>query len=308
VAHCCLGTSMSITQTIARNLLSDRLFASLQAESQSWVMTCPCGAETSIWDMGGIRWKAAGQPRRMGRCGTCSRTFVGILERQESGNHHHLMNASVGRPIDLEQTGVVLLWVDGVGSWMLFPQSQITLGGPVEPGSSRKAADLCLLANLRSEHLTITRSGDAYCTTEPGQGEPTWLRDGSELQLDGRVKMRLRTPSVLSPTAVLSPAGAPWPRMFTPGKTPFSVDGIVMMDEVCLLGPAGDAHIVCLDWEEPVVLFRRNGQLWCRSRGEIAVDGRDETAACPLRDGSIVSGTGWRFRVEAAPNGGIRRG
>src|SRR5690606_32397680 len=73
---------MSLTQTIARNLLSDRLFESLRAESQSWVMRCPCGAETSVWDMGGVRWKAAGEPRRMGRCGTCGRNFWGQVYRR----------------------------------------------------------------------------------------------------------------------------------------------------------------------------------------------------------------------------------
>jgi hypothetical protein len=32
-----------------------------------------CGREASIWDLGGIRWKAAGAPRRRLNCSACAR-------------------------------------------------------------------------------------------------------------------------------------------------------------------------------------------------------------------------------------------
>jgi hypothetical protein len=342
---------MSLTQTIARNLLSDRLYESMRAESQSWVMRCPCGAETSIWEMGGIRWKAAGEPRRMGHCGTCQRSFWGqvyrqarrrapgvslgmlaqheigavkdetldqtILEHGKAGTLSTCPQADTcsspadafdspgttmttpGPAIELSQTAAVLLWIDGVGCWMVFPGQQVTIGGPVEPGSSQAAADLCALANLRRLHATIERSGESYRLSSVDAGEPTFLRDGSEINLGGRLRLGFRVPSVLSQSAVLSPADEPWPRMFTAGRTPASVDGIVLMDEVCLMGAGSDAHVPCRDWDQTVILFRRGGQLWCRSQGEMEIDGQNSAGGRPLHHGAMISGSDWRIRVES---------
>jgi hypothetical protein len=44
---------------------------SMEAESRRWMIRCPCGVETSVWDSGGIRWKASGTPKRYLWCRTC---------------------------------------------------------------------------------------------------------------------------------------------------------------------------------------------------------------------------------------------
>jgi len=47
----------------------------MEAESRAWMARCEtCGNERSIWDLGGIRWKAAGNPRRRLKCPSCNRT------------------------------------------------------------------------------------------------------------------------------------------------------------------------------------------------------------------------------------------
>ncbi|MBX3014941.1 MAG: hypothetical protein KF832_25695 [Caldilineaceae bacterium] len=60
-------------------LLPQRWAAAIEAESRTWVMQCPCGHITSVWEMGGIRYKAAGNPWRIGRCAQCGKTFRGQL-------------------------------------------------------------------------------------------------------------------------------------------------------------------------------------------------------------------------------------
>jgi len=48
--------------------------AEIKTESRSWHTRCPkCGHESNVWDMGGIRWKAAGSSRRLMRCTSCAR-------------------------------------------------------------------------------------------------------------------------------------------------------------------------------------------------------------------------------------------
>jgi len=49
--------------------------AAMEAHSRAWRVTCPnCGHERSIWEMGGIRYKAAGEPRIRARCPRCGQS------------------------------------------------------------------------------------------------------------------------------------------------------------------------------------------------------------------------------------------
>jgi predicted RNA-binding Zn-ribbon protein involved in translation (DUF1610 family) len=49
--------------------------ASAEAESKTWFMRCPnCGFEQSVWDWGGVRWKAAGNPKRLLTCPKCGKS------------------------------------------------------------------------------------------------------------------------------------------------------------------------------------------------------------------------------------------
>lgn len=44
----------------------------LERESRLWMLICPkCGEEKSFWDIGGIRYKAVGNPRKLIRCAKC---------------------------------------------------------------------------------------------------------------------------------------------------------------------------------------------------------------------------------------------
>lgn len=39
------------------------MFEKMKAESQTWIMHCPnCGQQTSVWDAGGLRYMAKGEP------------------------------------------------------------------------------------------------------------------------------------------------------------------------------------------------------------------------------------------------------
>lgn len=62
-------------QRLAKVLLPRSWGESLERESRGWKMTCPCGRAISVWDAGGIRWKAAGNPVRLVRCPECGLTW-----------------------------------------------------------------------------------------------------------------------------------------------------------------------------------------------------------------------------------------
>ena len=53
-------------------LLGPEGAAAAEAESRAWLVTCPnCGFSRSVWEMGGIRYKAAGTARRLLSCPNC---------------------------------------------------------------------------------------------------------------------------------------------------------------------------------------------------------------------------------------------
>jgi transcription elongation factor Elf1 len=60
----------------------------MEAESKTWVMTCPsCGVEQSVWDAGGIRYRARSAAKRsLARCTTCGRRFFARIERRVDGS------------------------------------------------------------------------------------------------------------------------------------------------------------------------------------------------------------------------------
>ncbi len=63
---------MTWAQRFFTTIFPARWAASMEAESRSWIMRCAgCGHAESVWDRGGIRWKAAGKPRVLRRCPNC---------------------------------------------------------------------------------------------------------------------------------------------------------------------------------------------------------------------------------------------
>lgn len=66
---------LSGTQAMLQRRSSPELFAAMQRESRLWKAQCPhCRAETSIWEMGGVRYKALGEPKKRMRCPGCGQT------------------------------------------------------------------------------------------------------------------------------------------------------------------------------------------------------------------------------------------
>jgi hypothetical protein len=50
---------MSFLQQFFVSILPRSWAESMEADSRSWMMRCSCGFARSIWELGGIRWKAS---------------------------------------------------------------------------------------------------------------------------------------------------------------------------------------------------------------------------------------------------------
>lgn len=58
---------------------------SIEKESREWMVRCPnCAAARSVWDMGGVRWKAAGRKWTWLRCQSCGKSGWHTISRDKA--------------------------------------------------------------------------------------------------------------------------------------------------------------------------------------------------------------------------------
>ena len=59
--------------------------ARVEAESREWMIECPrCGHRVSVWEAGGVRYKACGKARRLARCPNCRQLAMMRLYRENA--------------------------------------------------------------------------------------------------------------------------------------------------------------------------------------------------------------------------------
>lgn len=187
-----------------------------------------------------------------------------------------------------------LLWVDGVGGFLVCLGDQIDIGQPAPAGD----AAIPILADLSRRHAVIRRDGEAYLI-EPVHN--TWiggrqltgvteLHDGEIIELGRSVQLRFRRPHALSATACLD--------IVSHHKTQPSADAILLMAESCVLGAAPHSHIRCREWANDVILFRHGEELHCRTNGEFQIDGCPCEAHGQLSSCSQIEGEDFSFSLE----------
>lgn len=190
--------------------------------------------------------------------------------------------------------GRFLLWADAVGGYLVCLEDRVILGRAGSDGS----ADVPLMGDLSRDHAAIVRGSESYLI-EPRRDTfvngrradgPTVLRNGDVIRLGSTVELEFRQPSPFSATARLA--------IVSRHRLPIAVDGVLLMADTCIVGPAEQAHIPAPALREPVVLYRQGGTLWCRARGGFEVDGRPCVARAPLTMTSSVLGEGFSFSLE----------
>jgi hypothetical protein len=188
-----------------------------------------------------------------------------------------------------------LLWIDAVGGYWVCLGDEIVLGQP----SPSARPDVPILGDLSARHARIRRDGEGYLieaireTRVNGRpvGLATALADGNTIQLGEAVRLSFRQPHVLSATARLDFASR--------HRTQPSVDAVILMADACVLGPRPQSHVVCHDWPDEVILYRRGKQLYCRTEGEVEIDGVRSQGGGPLKPDSHVVGEHFSLSLEA---------
>jgi len=76
---------VAFIQKLLLSVLPDSAAKSMEAESREWMHTCPGGHSRSTWELGGIRWGAEGNPRRLLKCPKCGEATWHVVSRKTTG-------------------------------------------------------------------------------------------------------------------------------------------------------------------------------------------------------------------------------
>lgn len=178
----------------------------------------------------------------------------------------------------------LLLWVDGVGTYLILTSDRTTIG---RTGSSARP-HLSLAANIQGHHAEILRVEDDYFAVA-AQGELRvggketrrhLLASGDELDLGHHCRLTFQLPTALSNTAVLT--------LRKGLRVERDVRDVILLDRELLVGSRSDCHVRAPVKGEPIVISIRKGGLHCRANQEILVDGRESGEEASIPSGAHV--------------------
>lgn len=186
-----------------------------------------------------------------------------------------------------------LLWVDGVGGYLVCLANRVTLGQATPDGY----VDVPLYADVSRLHAALTRENGSYVleAMRPAQvnGQPVekaLLRANDRITLGAACQLQFRQPAPVSASARLD---------LTSGqRLPLAVDGVLLMADTLLLGPGQQVHVTVPDLKQPVVLYRHKDGLGVRCPGPLVIDGLRAQERGLLRPTSSVSGEDFSFALE----------
>ncbi len=186
-----------------------------------------------------------------------------------------------------------LLWIDGVGGYLVCLGTRVNFGQAV-PGS---AVDVPLVADVSRMHATLTRDGEGYVLEASravqvnGQDATrTMLRPGDRVTLGPSCQLQFRQPAPPSATARLD--------LVSGHRLLLGVDGVLVMAETLILGAGAQVHVAVPDMKDPVVFFRHKDGLALRHVGGLRVNGQKVPERTVLGPRAHVSGDDFAFAVE----------
>jgi hypothetical protein len=186
-----------------------------------------------------------------------------------------------------------LLWIDGVGGYLICLGPRVTFGQATSDGS----VDVPLLADVSRNHATVARDGEGYVveSVRPLQvnGQTVTkatLTPGDRVTLGAACQFRFSMPVPVSTSARLE--------LVSGHRLPLSVDGILLMAETLVLGPSAQAHVPLPDVAADVLLYRHKDGLGVRYAGAFRVNGRPVADREGLPAACTVMGPDFSFAVE----------
>ncbi len=187
-----------------------------------------------------------------------------------------------------------LLWVDGVGGYLVCLSSRVTFGQATADGP----VDVPLFAEVSRTHAEVTRDGEGY-VIESGRGirvnggetKRAVLSAGDRVTLGTSCQFLFHKPVPVSSSVRLE---------LTSGhRLPVAVEGVLLMGNELMLGEGPEAHIELPGLESPVLIYRSKDGLSVRvPDSRFTVDDRPCTDRAILPLPAVVSCDAFTFALE----------
>ena len=207
----------------------------------------------------------------------------------------------VNAALEISDEAGCRLWIDGVGSWLVWFCDELTFGNAACTG--RDFDRFKIFSDVKTRHATWSRRsgrdwlkpiGPVWRNGVPIENEIT-LSSGDHLQLGDDLLLSYSVPSPLGRSAV-------W-RTESGHRAASGVDGLITFESTCLLGRGEQNHIRCPHWESTLILFLRDGKLWGRMQhagqtGTVKTGPGAGDQPFPICDGTQIETDAGSLRVE----------
>jgi hypothetical protein len=200
-----------------------------------------------------------------------------------------------------------ILWVDGVGGYLLVDRPQCWLGRALPPGESDSSGDVGvrIFGDISRRAAQLRRIEQDWLLI-PNQ--PCWLADrplerpqligsGDRLRIGQQVQLEVSQPHPLSSTLRLE--------LLSRHSWQPAVDGVLLIGNSCVLGPAASAHIRCPELAGELVLFLRGGEWWGKSALACRRPSVRPGETFPIPIGERLLGDDWSLTLQPASGSSV---
>jgi hypothetical protein len=187
-----------------------------------------------------------------------------------------------------------LLWVDGVGGFLVCLAPRVLLGH----GATESDVDIPILADVARQHAWLERDSHGYVVEA---ARPVQVNDQ---KVTGKALLRHGDLITLGKTCQFSfaqavPVSASARLDLVSGHRLWrALHGVLLMAETLVLGPGPAVHVHVADLPEPLVLFRQKTGLAVHYPREFSLNGSVEKNRCPFEPGSRVTVEEMSFALE----------
>lgn len=186
-----------------------------------------------------------------------------------------------------------LIWIDGVGGYLVCLANKVTLGQVTGDAS----ADIGLYADISRGHAALQRDGGTYLVeaSRPLQvnGQMTekgLLQAGDRVTLGTSCQLLFTQPVPISATARLDLASG--------HRLALAVDAVLLMADTLILGGGSQVHISLPELPKSAVLFRNKNAIGLKYEGSFLVDGQKCQDRATLGSNSRVVLDEYTFAIE----------
>lgn len=173
-----------------------------------------------------------------------------------------------------------LLWIDGVGGFLLCLTPRVTIGH----ASARPAPDVPLLADVSRLHVALQRDSEGYAlealrpTSINGRdAERASLRSGDRITLGPSCQLVFVQPLPLSASARLD--------VVSGHHLAYPVNSVLLMADTLVLSGGTRGHVNVPGLSQPIIVCRQQDALALRYDGAIEIEGKTLRGRAPLEAG-----------------------